>query len=293
MPVIDQRAEIGIQKILLATDFSPVSGVATAYANAIARRFSAEVEAANVVALAVAFGWGGALAPDATDHLRHESEEGLEQVLHDFVGVKAEAKTLEAFSPAEAILEEAKNTSPDIIVMGTTAKHGMEKIMLGSTAEAVIRRAPCPVLTVGPHVPMPANDPLAFRNILYVTDFSPQAQHAAIFALSFAEDSGAHLFLCHVSPEPQTELCDELVTDQAIDEALRKIVPVSAYDWCTPHFVVQHGYTPAAILQLAEEIAADLIVVGSRKATFWVEHMQTGLTPAILASTKCPVLTVC
>ncbi len=293
MPVIDQRVEIEIQKILLATDFSPVSGVATAYANAVAHRFGAEVEAANVVALAVAFGWGGALAPSVTKELRHESEESLEQVLQAFVGVKAEAKTLEAFSPAEAILEEARLASPDIIVMGTTAKHGMEKLMLGSTAETVIRRAPCPVLTVGPHVPMPVNDPLALRKILYVTDFSPQAERAAIYALSLAEDSGAHLFLCHVSSEPQTELCDELVSDQAIDEALRKIVPTAAYDWCTPHFVIQHGYKPEAILQLAEEIGADLIVVGSRKASFWVEYVQTGLTPAILAGTKCPVLTVC
>ena len=113
-----------------------------------------------------------------------------------------------------------------MIVAGTHSKWGVERMVTGSTAEELIRSATCPVLTVGPNAKDPAPGPLVFRSIVYATDFSPEAAKAAAYALSFAQDSGAHLYLCyvidpHVSPEP----CEFL--DAPFKAALKQLIPES------------------------------------------------------------------
>jgi nucleotide-binding universal stress UspA family protein len=289
MPATKDRVEISIQKILLATDFSSVSRTATTYAHAIAHRFSSHVQLTNVVAQ-------GAPAPATDAHhadLTGSNQARLEKILKEFEGLKAEVREIETnAAPAAALIEESRRFGADLIVMGTSSRHGVEKILVGSTAESVIRSSHCPVLTIGPKVAPPAEDPFIFRNILFATDFSAQASKAAIYALSFAEDSNAHLYLCHVSKVGQAS-GEAQPSEQEIEASLRRLVPPEAYECCTPVPVVEHGHTPSALLALADKIKADLIVLGSRKSSFWLQYIDTGLTPALLAGAHCPVLTVC
>jgi nucleotide-binding universal stress UspA family protein len=292
MPVIDQRAEIAIQTILLATDFSTISETAAAYAKALAHRFGSMVELTHVIDLSVATHAESALVGLSVDEMRRESGEKLERLLQEFSGTRTRIKELEAFSLPEAILKSAKDSEASLIVMGTASKHGLEKLIVGSTAETVIRKSACPVLTVGPHV-APPQDPLAFRTIVCATDFSGQAAKAAVYALSFAQDSGAHLYLCHVLGVSKPKGPERLVLQASFERSLKKLIPQSAYDWCIPECVIEHGDTADAILGLAERVQADLIVLGSRKSSFWLNYIETGVTPAILAAAKCPVLTVC
>ena len=158
--------------------------------------------------------------------------------------------------------------------------------------EELIRHAACPVLTVGPHAKQPEDGPLIFRTIVYATDFSVEAAKAAVFALSFAQDSGAHVYFCYVSKsEP---LPGESETfDGPFKAALNKMIPESVYEWCTPETVVKYGVAAEAILELADRVNADLIVLGARNASFWLTHVEHGLTPDLLAEAKCPVMTVC
>ncbi len=293
MPVIDERAEIAIQTIILATDFSPASEKAAAYAKALAHRFGSTVELAHVIDLSVASNSEAALVGLSVDEMRREGKEKLNQLLNTFSGTHTRIKELEAFSLPSAILSLVKDSEANLIVMGTASKHGLEKLMLGSTAETVIRKSTCPVLTVGPQVATPPHDPLAFRSIVYATDFSPQAAKAAIYALSFAQDSGAHLYFCHVLGVHEMKGSEKPVLQASFERSLKKLIPQSAYDWCSPECVIEHGDTASAILGLAERVQADLIVLGARKSSFWLEYVETGVTPAILAAAKCPVLTIC
>jgi len=289
MPATKDRVEISIQKILLATDFSAVSRTAALYAHAIAHRFSSHVQLTNVVTQ-------GTAAPTSDTHhadLKGSNQARLEKLLKDFNGLKAETREIESnAAPAPALIEESRRFAADLIVMGTSSRHGVEKILVGSTAESVIRSAQCPVLTIGPKVAPPAEDPFIFRNILYATDFSAPAAKALIYALSFAEDSNAHLYLCNVSKVGHAT-GEAQPSEQEIEASLRRLIPQEAYDCCTPVCVVEHGHTPSALLALADKFHADLIVVGSRKSSFWLQYIDTGLTPALLAGAHCPVLTVC
>jgi nucleotide-binding universal stress UspA family protein len=291
MPASKDRVEIAVQKILLATDFSSVSRNAAAYAHAIAHRFSSTVQITNVVD---ANPLAAAVPVQSPAELKAASLTRLQRMLKDFTAVKTSLKVVETTSaPASALLQEARQMDADMIVMGTSSRHGVEKLLVGSTAESVIRSSACPVLTIGPRVGPPKEDPLAFHTILYATDFSAQAAKAAIYALSFAEDSAAHLYLCHVSRVGQSEEPAELPSVQEQEDSLRRLIPPEAYECCTPVCVVEHGHAPSALLSLADSIQADLIVLGSRKTSFWLQYIDTGLTPALIAGAKCPVLTVC
>ncbi len=291
MPVIDVRAEIALDKILLATDFSPAAGIAASYAIALARRFSSTLELTTVIDLSVVAPAGDVLVEPALDAIRRSGQEGLQQLAAAISGVKVNYRAIEGLLTAPLILEAAKESKSDLIVMGTTAKHGLEKFVLGSTAEKVIRQAACPVLTVGPHVPKAADAPLAFQRIIYTTDFAPHAAKAASYALFFAQDSGANLYLCHVIDEEERSMPG--ASDTASIASLKKLIPESAYDWCNPECVVEHGKAAEVILELSNRVKADLIVLGARNLSFWLNYVATGLTPALLAKAKCPVLTVC
>jgi nucleotide-binding universal stress UspA family protein len=245
----------------------------------------------NAIDLAITLTSLDALSAPALDALRRSAKEGLEQTASDIPGVKITTKVIEGFLLSSLVLDEAKQSGSDLIVLGTSSKHGLTKLVLGSTAEEIIRNASCPVLTVGPHVAKPADGSLRFRRIVYATDFSSQASRAAQYALLLAHDSEAKLYLCHVIPDSETTTATNL--EATLICSLKEIVPESEHDKCVVECVVAHGNAATGILALAARVNADLIVLGARKSSFWLTYVNTGVTPALLAEANCPILTVC
>jgi len=293
MPVL-QRVSVSLKNILLATDFSEASDTAAAYAKALALNFRSSVEIAHVFDPSVVSTYVEALLGLPVKDRQQTCRESLDLLQRNLAASGVEAKTSlpDGRRPHAALLKLAKEHDTDLIVAGTHSKFGLEKLILGSTAEELIRNAVCPVLTVGPHARQPKDGPLVFQTIVYATDFSPEAAKAAVFALSFAQDSGAHIYFCYVAgayaaPE------ETKFADAALKAELKKLIPESIYEWCTPETVVRHGDASEAILDLAERVHADLIVLGARNASFWLTHIGHGLTPDLLAEATCPVMTVC
>jgi nucleotide-binding universal stress UspA family protein len=290
MPLIETPVYVSVEKILLATDFSFPSEKAAAYARALARHFNSTVEVAHCFNPSVVICPEDATLGYTPLMKKQLASEAAERVRDEFIsaGIDAIAVTQESHSPARDLLEIAENDKVDLIVAGTASHSGLGRLILGSTAESLIRNATCPVLTVGPNAaPAPEDKPLFFERIIYATDFSPEAAKAAVFALSFAQDSGARLFLCHV------DAGKEKFVDGAFEDALRRLVPETSYDWCHPEFVVEHGRAANAILDLADRVNADLIVLGARKDSIWLSHFERGVTSSLLAHANCPIMTVC
>ncbi len=294
MPVIEERISVSVRKILLATDFSSVSDKAGSYARALARRFSSTIEIAHVFDPSVVTSYPEAIMGLPVKERQQINNENLEQLRNEFSDSGIDVKTIstEGHRPYAALLKVAKEDEIDLIVAGTQSKSSMERLVLGSTAEELIRNATCPVLTVGPKAKLPGEGPLVFRTIIYATDFSVEATKAAIYALSFAEDSGAHLYFCYVRSSQKGSPAKSEILDGAFQRTMKKMVPESSYDWCSPEFVVEHGEAPKAILRLAAKVQADLIVLGARGASFWLTNINPGLTSNVLAQATCPVLTV-
>jgi nucleotide-binding universal stress UspA family protein len=293
MPVL-QRVSVSLKSILFATDFSFASDKAASYAKALAVNFRSAVEIVHVFDPSrVATYVESILGAPARERQRTMTE-SAERLQQDFVAAGIDTKTSlqEGHRPYVEVLKLAKQHETELIVAGTHSRWGLERLVIGSTAEDLIRNAECPVLTVGPHAKEPGDGPLVFRTIVYATDFSAEAAKAAVYALSFAQDSGAHIYFCYVAATDATAE-DRKALDAPFKAALERMIPESSYEWCTPQTVVEHGEAAEGILELADRVHADLIVLGARNASFWLTHIEHGLTPDLLAEAKCPVMTVC
>ena len=142
-----------LKNILVPTDFGEASDAALSYGRDLARTYGATLHVlhvaenlvaryANVEALAL-------LPQLQTDIDEAARKRMAELVTHeDRTMLRAKPVVLEAFGPAEAIVEYAKTYNVDIIVMGTHGRGALAHLLMGSVAERVVRTAPCPVLTV-------------------------------------------------------------------------------------------------------------------------------------------------
>jgi universal stress protein A len=142
-----------VKEVLAATDFSVPSGKALEAASALARHFHARLHILHVA------------ADDSELKAATTELEGL--VAGPIDGVPC-VKALTVGRPAREILKYAEREKIDVIVLGTHGRSGLSRVLVGSVAEAVVRDAPCQVLTIGPkahtHAETPA-PPNAAREI--------------------------------------------------------------------------------------------------------------------------------
>jgi nucleotide-binding universal stress UspA family protein len=132
--------------ILFATDFSPPSKVAFEVAAALARDYRARMIAVHVVE-PTAMGFSEFAAYVGPEEDKGEAMARLHALKAPSPRVTLEYRLLEG-DPATVIAETAEETGADLVVMGTHGRTGLTRLVMGSVAEEVLRRAPCPVLTV-------------------------------------------------------------------------------------------------------------------------------------------------
>jgi nucleotide-binding universal stress UspA family protein len=133
--------------ILHPTDFSPCSANAFRYACALARDCDAKLICLHVVEPAVAIVGEGALVPDDLEELRSEARKQLDELRPSDPKVRLERLLREGPAP-KVVLDAVDEFGADLIVMGTHGRTGLKRLLMGSVAEIVLRKAPCPVLTV-------------------------------------------------------------------------------------------------------------------------------------------------
>jgi nucleotide-binding universal stress UspA family protein len=132
--------------ILFATDFSPASQASFVIAAALARDYRARIIAVHVVE-PVQVGYSEFTSYVGPEEDRGQAMEMLQALRAPSPMVTIEHRLLEG-DPATVIVETAAETGADIIVMGTHGRAGLSRLVMGSVAEEVLRRAPCPVLTI-------------------------------------------------------------------------------------------------------------------------------------------------
>jgi nucleotide-binding universal stress UspA family protein len=133
------------RKILFATDFSPSSQAALSTAVSLARESNATLMVVHVQEPPPAFG-GGETYIGPTEN-EHELSDLLSHVVPADAGVRVERR-LVVGEPAHQIVELAEENGVDLIVIGSHGRTGIARMLMGSVAEAVVRRAKCAVLTI-------------------------------------------------------------------------------------------------------------------------------------------------
>lgn len=282
-----------IKRICLATDFSPAAEVAASYARALALSFSATVQIVHIFDTDIFLDEDeGRIRSFAH---RHETRSNcLMEVAKafDVAGLKA-TTTLKVDMPAwNGVLKAANEGNADLIVAATKSKAQLKRIFIGSTDEELIRRSNLPVMSIGPNVKLATDGPTSFSRVVYATDFSAEAERAAKCALSFAERDGATVYVCHVVAPTTNHLEATAPSVEDAQEAMERLVVETSGGKCSCTVTIARGNPADAVLSLAADVDADLIVLGSRKSTFWLTHVERGVSLEVLARSNCPVLTI-
>ncbi len=145
-----------LRKVLVPTDFSGCANYALPYAAAIARAAGAKIMCVHVVEPIVpAVGYTGLAEPmpiaDISEQLEDSAERELPELAEceEFNGLDVEELIVHGDAAAE-IVRVAGEHKVDLIVVSSHGRTGLGRIIFGSTAEAVVRHASCPVLVVKP-----------------------------------------------------------------------------------------------------------------------------------------------
>lgn len=230
--------------------------------------------------------------------------------------------------PAGEILRLAEEARCDLIVMGTHGRAGLDRLLTGSVAEEVIRKAKCPVLTLRSHNHIakarpdghgktltgdkkthgnsqgsPSEDQehsarLPIRCILHPTDFSADSMVALGVARSLARAQGARLVILHVIPlEPVAIDVPPLSVDREPFKVALKTMKLSGaeleHDMKHPvETVLRDGVPVEEVLRMAKEVQSDLIVMGTHGRTGLGRLLMGSIAEQVLRRTACPVLTV-
>jgi nucleotide-binding universal stress UspA family protein len=137
---------LAVRSILHPSDFSERSQYALGQACALARAYDARLVLLHVVAMPVVLYGEGAL-PANPEELRAAARAQLDDLQVPFANARTDRR-LEAGDPVEMILRLAQEMHADLIVMGTHGRTGLGRLLMGSVAEQIVRKASCPVLTV-------------------------------------------------------------------------------------------------------------------------------------------------
>ena len=147
---------MNIRSILLPTDFSECGNYALSYAASLARTFGASILCVHVIEPVVpTVGYSGISEPLPMADIADQLEDSAERELPKFAeceecsGLAVEELIVHGEAASE-IVRVAKERSVDLIVVSSHGRTGLGRILFGSTAEAVVRHAPCPVLVVKP-----------------------------------------------------------------------------------------------------------------------------------------------
>jgi nucleotide-binding universal stress UspA family protein len=295
MPMIGRSFGILIESIIFATDFSTASKGAAIYSSNLSVQLRTELIISHAFTLSQA-----ALEVEVGTDKHRSSLQRIElnillaETAHAFPAGrgKSEPVLLEG-DPRKVIPAFADENAPALIVLGTHGGNTFDRHVLGSTAEGILRHFHGPALTVGPHVKAVLNDEFAFRRILYATDCSLAAAHAAPFAVAFAENFGAQIDVLNVIHSERIEHPDRFHDlQQHFYCALDSVVPLQAKRFCDPRTFVSVGEAKNEILKHIKERDIDLLVLGlKRDAHLGMQNRTTGAFPIIVAA-QCPVLTI-
>ncbi len=141
-----------IKKILVPIDFSDYSKKALQYSVRFAKNFNAGISLIYVIEPAVYpadFSMGQIAVPAADMDLHERAKEELQKLAESDISNDVEVEIiLKTGKPFVEIIEAATDIDADLIIIATHGHTGVEHLLFGSTAEKVVRKAPCPVLTL-------------------------------------------------------------------------------------------------------------------------------------------------
>jgi len=281
------------RRILVATDFSPIAGLALDFAHVLCGQFRAKLFLVHALPRELHFVPPETLNETMATAKRYAQKElqklvafaKLDDVVHEEILAEGQVwPTLQDIIRSEQI---------DLVAIGTHGRTSDKKLALGSVAEEVFRTADCPVLTVGPQEQVRNGATAEFRNLLYATNFKPHAERASSAAYFLEREYAAHLSVLHVVEDTVegSAVGDKILRDFLVNR-MHKTMPVESLNHREPDFLVRFGEPGGEILRTAMESHANLIVLGVRPSEKLAGYLPSAVAYRIVCQAPCPVLTL-
>jgi nucleotide-binding universal stress UspA family protein len=297
MTIAQIGKRISLKNLLFLTDFSEPSEAALPFGLAIAHSYGSTVHALHVLLPSPYTYMTPEMASILLDDQEDRAKAEMQRVEAELTGLPRETIIERGGAIWSVLSQVLKERGIDLIVLGTHGRTGAQKLLLGSSAEEVFRRARVPVLTIGPGAKNGTHNGGRFRCVLFATDFNAVSRIAAPYAISLAQENQARLVLLHVlrTPKPRKGTRPEELSVAEAMHRLERLVPEDAELWCRPEPMVEHGEPGRQILDTAKRCGADLIVLGVRgmdTLTSVATRMERAIAYNVAAHASCPVLTV-
>lgn len=296
-----------IGRILAATDFSECADQAVAYAGFLAAACPAPLDILHVVEVPPDMHPDDAVADRFFKQRRKEAERLLEELVRHLASGGVSAKWHQRFGiPSQQVHAATSELHADLVVVGTHGQTGLPHILLGSTAERVVRGAPCPVLTIralreGPQA-IPSGTAAVscgLRRILCPIDFSRCSVNALEYAAQLVQGFGASFTILHVLEPVFFDLelglgavPDYEKTRASLESRLAEARDALTKQGLTVQTAISGGILADSIVAAAQTDRCDMIVMGTH-GRGGMPHVMTGsVAQAVLRRAPCPVLTV-
>lgn len=279
-----------LSRVLAAVDFSSPARSAFDYALALATRHGAELVVVQAVPPEQPFNHEGRERFALKTSLRRMAEEAQVEFTY----------RVQHGDPAEIILLHAQSIRPDVIVIGSHQRRGLDRWRVGSVSEHVVAKASVPVLVVPARLRLAATG--AFRHVAVAVDPTAAPDAAVQHALDVASDMTERITLLHAVPGFESgvpprfkgygvaEYQRQLARDAR--HAMQLAVPVKRESRPAIHTRVLRGESTTEFSRVLESIGADLLVVGVPRRGILARALFGTTAARLLKAIDVPVLAV-
>ncbi|HLH31664.1 MAG TPA: universal stress protein, partial [Terriglobia bacterium] len=286
---------ITISKILCPVDFFPASDAAVNHAVGLAANYEARIHLVHVITplLPTAYEYAidtAAVMDSLEKNARDEMEKLAARAKQAGVQADIEIRIGDVYDEIKYAIEAEK---PELLVMGTHGRRGVERWFMGSTTEKLLRHSPVPLLTISASGEKFGSVP-RFRRILVTTDFSEGTADALSYAFSVAQENEARITLLHVIHDVAADVSgkyrDSLI--QGVEKQLQDLVPAEARNWCDVVTRVETGVPYRIILRTLEDEKVDLLVMNIHGKGMLDRALLGSTAERVVRAAFCPVMAI-
>lgn len=287
-------SRLSVKNVLFATDFSDTSRIASSHALQLCVLLGARLTILHVFEYGITPSWILGDPSIETDRFYEKAKFALDELEQAARRAKVICTaSIVSGIPSSIILETITSRDIHLVILGTRSAHGFERLVLVSTAEAVLRKASCPVFTVGPLVRNTAKLMQAESPVIFATDFQVTTVRAFGYAALFCKLMKVPLHCLHVLPLTFEGTSQRHLIPQIMTDALHQLAAENGKTVDPPVCAVAYGSEiSATVIGYAKQHNAKLIVLGVRKAPMLASHIPAHVAYRIIAEAPCPVLTM-
>lgn len=285
---------ITVKKILCPVDFFPASDAAVNYATELAGNYEANVQLLHVITPVAVGTYEYAI--DMTGIMESWEERATEEMTKLAARVKEAGVEVEFEVRVGDVYEEIKEAieklKPDIIVMGTHGRRGVQRWFMGSTTERLLRHSPVPLITISSTGQKPSSP--SFKRILVTTDFSDGTADALAYAFSVAQENESQISLLHVVHDVAADVSGKYRQSlmEGVQKQLEELVPSEAANWCDIKTRVETGVPYRIILRILEDEKIDLLVMNIHGKGMLDRALLGSTAERVVRVAPCPVMAI-